>query len=324
VPTIDVHAHLYDRRYVAELDRLFEHAQTPLDRANKAQKDRFKGNSAAFAVEERVELMERAGLDYQVLSLSIPMSYEGDAPTRLRCAQISNDQFADTVARFPNRFLAFASLPLPDVQASLKELARCIDELRMVGVCLGSNIKGMRLDDAALTPIFDEIDRRGLTVFLHPAMPVCTGPDVEPYNANSALAYIFDTGVTVYRMIFSGMLERYRRLNVIVPHMGGMLPFMTGRIQGGYLAYPERRTIPRPPLEYLRELYYDTVIFHHPSLKLAHEMFGAERILLGSDYPLGSGSLEEAVTFVAESGFSQADREKMLGANAARVLGLAI
>jgi predicted TIM-barrel fold metal-dependent hydrolase len=254
--TIDVHAHLYDRRYVDELDRLFDAAQTPLDVANKAQKDRFRNSSASYSVEERVDLMERVGLDYQVLSLSIPMAYEGDAATRLKCAQISNDQFADTVARFPKHFFAFASLPLPDIDLSLKELERCVDQLHMVGVCFGSNIKGMRLDDAHLRPVFDEIDRRGLTVFLHPAMPVCTGPDVEPYNVNSNLGYIFDTGVTVHRMIFSGMLERYGRLKVIVPHMGGMLPFMTGRIQGGYIARPESRTIPRPPLDYMRELYY--------------------------------------------------------------------
>jgi len=319
---IDVHAHLYDRRYVAELDRILDGDQSPVARATAKLNDRVKSDPNQFSVDGRLDLMQRIGLDYQVLSLSIPMSYEGDAATRLRLAQISNDQFAETVQRYPGHFFAFASLPLPDIDASLKELVRCLDELHMVGVCFGSNVKGMRLDDDRLAPIFEEIDRCGQTVFLHPAIPVCSGPDVEPYNLGSALAYIFDTGVTVHRMIFSGMLERYRRLKVIVPHLGGMLPFLTERIQGGYRSNPACQGIPRPPLDYLKELYYDTVSFHQPALRVAVEMFGPDHLMLGSDYPLGSGSLEAAVKFIAESNLSESEQEKVCAANAMRVLDL--
>jgi predicted TIM-barrel fold metal-dependent hydrolase len=318
---IDVHAHLYHPAYIDELDGLLERAASPAERGAARHNAMLRRNAAAVDVEQRVELMDRLGVGAQVLSLSIPMSYEGDAATRLRLARITNDHFAEAMALHPNRFFAFATLPLPDVDASLKEMRRCLDELHMVGVGFGSNIQGMRLDHAHLAPIFEEMDRRRTVAFLHPNTPVCAGPDLEEYNLASSLAYIFDTGVTVYRMIFSGMLERHRQMKVIVPHLGGMLPFNTGRIQGNYRR-EVAQNLPREPLAYMKELYYDTVSFHQPALRLVHEMFGAAHMMLGSDYPLGSGTLERSVNFVADSGLSEADQALVFGRNAVEVLRL--
>src|SRR5262249_47005694 len=145
---------------------------------------------------------------------------------------------------------------------------------------------------------FDELDRRGTSVFLHPNVPVCSGPDVAEMNIRSTLAYIFDTGVTVYRMIFSGMLERYRQMKIVVPHLGGMLPYLTGRLEESYRSGRAGSALSKPPAEYMNELCYDTLISHPLSLRMAKEQFGADHLMLGSDYPLGSGSLEDAVGFV--------------------------
>jgi aminocarboxymuconate-semialdehyde decarboxylase len=318
MPVVDVHAHLYHPAYIRELERLFE--QEP---ATAGRNARLWGNPAAVEVDQRLELMDRLGIGSQVLSLSIPMSYDGGAAVRLRLARLTNDHFAEVAARHPKRFFAVAALPLPDVDASLEELRRCLDELGFVGAGFGSNVQGMRLDHPELAPVFDELDRRGTTAFLHPNTPVCAGPDLADFNLTSGLGYIFDTGVTVYRMIFSGMLERYRHLKVIVPHLGGMLPFNAGRIQGNYR--PEvARDLPREPLAYMRELYYDTVSFHQPSLRMVRDMFGAEHMLLGSDYPLGAGTLDRAVQFVREADLAEPERELILGQNAVDLLGLAL
>ena len=313
---------MYHPSYLGELERAVAVSSSTIDVATMGLGGRVSRDPSMFRPDERLEIMDRIGLDCQVLSLSIPFSYMGDADTRLRVSRTSNDHFADMMARHPSRFLAFATLPLPDVEASLRELARCLDELHFVGVVFGSNIRGeMRLDDARLAPIFEEMDRRGTTAFLHPNTPLCSGPDLQDFNLNAGLGYFFDTGITVYRMIFSGMLERYRRLKVIVPHLGGMLPVMMGRIEGNYQRHPACQAIPKAPSEYMKELFYDTISFPPPALRLCAEMFGTEHLLLGSDYPLGAGSLEEAMRFVTESGFSQREQEQMLGGNAARVLG---
>lgn len=321
MPKIDVHAHLYDEHYLDELSRLLASPQTGVEEASAKQYTRTMTTPANWDVDERVGLMERIGLDYQVLSLSIPMSYDGDAETRLRLARISNDRFATAVQNHPKHFFAFATLPLPDVDASLKELERCLGELHMVGVCLGSNIQGRRLDDPGFEPLFEEMNRRGTPLFLHPNIPVCSGPDTVDFNISAGLAYIYDTGVTVYRMIMSGMLERFRRLSVIVPHLGGMLPYLTGRLDGGM-----RRVGPmaKPPSEYMKELYYDTVSQHPPALRMAKEQFGADHLMLGSDYPLGSSPLEESVRFIADADLTPVERDLVLGGNAARVLKLPV
>ena len=191
----------------------------------------------------------------------------------------------------------------------------------MVGVAFGSHVNGKRLDDPALSPIFDELDRRGTVVFLHPNIPVCMGPDIVDMNIGPSLAYLFDTGVTIYRMIFSGMLERYRRLKVIVPHLGGMLPYLTGRLEEVYGAGRAGKDLPKPPGEYLRELYFDTLINHQPSLRLAKDQFGADHLMLDSDYPPGMLPLEQSLRFLEEADLSEAERHQILGANATRVLG---
>ena len=314
---------MYHRTYLEELESILRDSHSAIDAATMTLGGRVSRDPAMFRPDDRLEIMDRIGLDCQVLSLSIPFTYAGEPAARLKLAQTSNDHFADVIARYPGRFLGFATLPLPDVDASLKELARCLDELHFVGVVFGSNIRGqMRLDDPQLAPIFEEMDRRGTVAFLHPNTPICSGPDLAEYNLNSGLGYFFDTGITVYRMIFSGLLERHRRLKVILPHLGGMLPVMLGRIEGNYQRHPACQAIPKPPGEYMKELYYDTVSGHPPALRLCAEMFGADHLLLGSDYPLGAGTLDESYRFVADAGFNAAEREQMLGGNAARVLGL--
>jgi aminocarboxymuconate-semialdehyde decarboxylase len=148
------------------------------------------------------------------------------------------------------------------------------------------------------------------------------GPDIANMNIGPSLAYIFDTGVTVYRMIFSGMLERYRGLKVIVPHLGGMLPYLSGRLEEVYRAGRAGKGLPKPPGEYLRELNFDTLINHQPSFRLAKDQFGADHLMLGSDYPLGMSPLEQSLRFLEEADLSETERQQVLGGNAARVLGL--
>jgi aminocarboxymuconate-semialdehyde decarboxylase len=322
--TIDVHGHLYDERYLQELADILASPRSDLERASARILARTLTIPASWDIDDRVDVMDRLRLDAQVLSVSIPFTYDGDATTRLRMARISNDRLALAAHQYPGRFFALATLPLPDVDASLRELDRCFDDLEMVGVMFGSNVNGMRLDNPVFAPIFDELDRRGTVVFLHPNLPVCSGADVVDMNISSTLAYIFDTGVTVYRMIFSGMLERYSRLKVVVPHLGGMLPYLSGRLEESYRSGRAGNALSKPPGEYLRDLYYDTLINHQPALRLATDQFGADHLMLGSDYPLGSGSLEDAVAFVREADLTESERELVLGANAMRLLNLPV
>ncbi|MHB8619147.1 MAG: amidohydrolase family protein [Chloroflexota bacterium] len=318
---IDIHAHLYPEEYLRRVEALFAHPKTPEARATRILIDtKIRKDPAMWTVDHRLELMEKLGVDYQVLSLSIPQAYEGDAGTRRDLARLANDFFAEQVERHPNRFLAFASLPLPDIEGSLRELARCVDGLGMVGVCLGSHVNGRRYDDPLFTPLFDEIDRRGLPVFLHPMIAECSA-NLEDYNLNATLGFIMDTGMTVLRMVFGGMFEKYRRFKLVVPHLGGMLPYLFGRIEGAYRSHPACKAIPRSPIEYMKEFYYDLVSYHVPSIHMATDLFGADHLLLGSDYPFGLGDVHMAIQSIYDAGFSEADQAKIFGENARKLLG---
>jgi len=315
---VDVHAHLYSRDYLAELDRIFANPQTPRERATHATlQGKIKKDSAMWNAEERLEYLDQLDVQYQVLSLSVPQAYEGSQADRLKLARISNDDFAETVAKWPNRFLGFGSLPLPHVDDSLKELERCLDELHMVGVCLGTNVDANWLDDARLAPVFDELDRRETAIFLHPLTAACV-QGVTDFNQSADLAYVYDTAATVYRMMFSGMFDRYRRLKLIVPHLGGMLPGLIGRFGKSHSVHPACQNIQRAPYEYMKEFYYDAVSYWVPALHMAAASFGTDHILLGSDYPFAIGDLRLAIETVQEA-FGPEDQAKIFGENAKKL-----
>jgi predicted TIM-barrel fold metal-dependent hydrolase len=312
---VDVHAHLYSRDYLAELDRIFANPRTPRERATAATlQGKIKKDSAMWNADERLELLDEVDVQYQVLSLSVPQAYEGSQADRLKLARISNDDFATTVAKHPRRFLGFGSLPLPHVDDSLKELERCLDQLGMVGVCLGTNVDSNWLDDPRLAPIFDELDRRKAVIFLHPLTAVCA-QGVTDFNMSADLAYVYDTAATVYRMLFSGMFDRYRRMKLIVPHLGGMLPALIGRFGKSHQVHPACQSIQRTPHEYLKDFYYDVVSYYVPALHLAAAAFGTDHLLLGSDYPFAIGDLRAAIQSVEEA-FGPEDQAKIFGGNA--------
>jgi aminocarboxymuconate-semialdehyde decarboxylase len=312
---VDVHAHLYPREYLHELDRILASPTTARDKATWAGlQGKVKTDSTMWNVDDRLGFLDEVECDYQVLSLSVPQAYEGSQADRLKLARISNDEFAETVARHPKRFLALGSLPLPYVEDSLEELERCLDQQRLAGICLGTNVNGRWLDHDSLRPVWDELDRRGAVVFLHPVTAVCV-EGVADFNMGADLSYIYDTAASVYRMMFSGMFDRYRRMRVIVPHLGGMLPALIGRFGKSHQVNPNCKHLPRTPHEYLRELYYDVVSYWAPALRMAAESFGADHLLLGSDYPYPIGDLRAAIASVKEV-FGPEDQDRIFGENA--------
>lgn len=318
---IDVHAHIYSPDYLTLLEDTLAGASDPLSSATREVVQRkVRPNPAMCQVEQRLGLMDQLEVDCQWLSLSVPQVYEGDLATRGRLARLSNDYFAGLVAAHPERFRALASLPLPDVDASLAELARCVDDLGMPGVCFGSHVNGRRLDDPAFAPVFEEIDRRGLIVFMHPMSAECSAM-LTDFNLGPTLGYIFDAAVTVYRMIFAGMFERYRRLRFIVPHLGGMLPSLMGRMDNSYRTHPSGKSLPRSPSDTLHDLYYDTMCSHPPALRMASDIFGVDRLLFGTDYPFGVDDIQQAIQSIRDAGFSATEERLIFGDNARRLIG---
>lgn len=270
----------------------------------------------------RDDVLERAGVDMQVLTFTTPGTHI-EAPERaVRLARLVNDAFADVTRSRGRRFTALATLPLNDPEASAAELERAMGSLGFKGAMLFSNVNGAALADQRFWPLYERAHALGAVLYVHPTNPVGVEAMTE-YWLMPLVGFLFDTTLAAARLVFSGVVERFPRIRWVLGHLGGAIPYMAERLDRGYEAFPEcRARIPRPPSAYLKEFYYDTVNFDRGALRLAIEFAGAERILAGSDYPHRIGSIGSMLEALRGLDVPAEDRAAILGGNAARLLGL--
>ena len=319
---IDVHAHIIDRQYMDELER-FERL-TPV-RESSGKTLLRKGDHTymwyrdeMFDTGFRLREMDRKGIDIRILSLSSPNVYVWERAAQIDLARRMNDATASMCRAHPDRFLGLASLPLKDVDASLSELERATQELGMVGVMIGSNIDGVPLNHPRFEPVWARINELRLPVFEHPMLPRDTA-DMEEFELPLRLGFVFDTTLAVTRMIYSGIFERYPDFPYILAHTGGTLLMLLERLDNGYRLFPDcREKINKLPSLYAKRLYYDTASFFEPALMLAHGYVGAGQMLFGTDDPL----IDSDGSYVESLPIPRADKDKILGGNAARLFRL--
>jgi 6-methylsalicylate decarboxylase len=267
---IDAHGHLIPEPYRAELERLGLEPGYPLPAATP---------------EHFSALMDRHSIDAAVVSISPPGVWFGDAGLAVELARVVNEEIAAAVRAQPARFAGLATLPLPDVDAALIEIAHAFDELRLDGIAMFSNVAGTYLGDPAWDPVFDELERRGAYVFIHPIDPSLPSP--LPAVPGWVQEFPFDTTRAVVNLIYSGTLERCPGIRVQVAHLGGTVPFLAHRIAEWAGRDPSRaEAAPAGALSYLRRLYYDTGLANNSiTLAAASELAGLPRIVFGTDWP---------------------------------------
>jgi aminocarboxymuconate-semialdehyde decarboxylase len=315
---IDVHAHYFPREYVETIGRLLgaEHVRPALS-----------APGANLGVSERLALMDSAGIDLQVLSASLLQPYGADPAASAAAARFGNDLYAELCQRHPERFVALGAVPLPHVDAAIAEAARCLDTLGFRGITTGCSVAGRPLDDPAFEPFWAELDRRGALLFLHP-MGIGFGDELAAYGLTWMIGALFEDTVATLRLVLGGVTTRYPRIRVLVPHLGGTLPFMMGRI--GRATAAERERTGRPPLyfegslrENLRHCWYDTVNLEPAALRCACDVLGYERLVLGTDFPfLVDERFRECVRYIEAAGLPAEQVRAILGDTAQALLGL--
>jgi aminocarboxymuconate-semialdehyde decarboxylase len=319
--TIDVHAHYYPRAYLDAVSRLTEGDVSSWTMGvRRLLTTKIAPERRMVDIDSHIEDMDRAGVDMQVLSLSIPHAYFDDETVAVELARTANDALAEACTRDPSRFKAFATLPLPHVDAALAELDRATGALGLHGVTLGANVKGRHLDDEAFLPLYQEIARRDLTIFLHPMIPPGQEEMVD-WDLSASVGFLVDSTLAVLRLAYRGVFEQHPALKFIVPHLGATLPYIMDRVDSSYRTRPENRVhIPHPPSHYLKRLYYDSVNFHPAAWSCALESFGAEHIVLGSDYPFPIGSMERSIERVEALDITPQQREAIYSGTALTLL----
>jgi 6-methylsalicylate decarboxylase len=309
---IDVHAHYWTDAY---LDMLVELGKT--DTATQ----RGIGAGGGAELDARLELMDRAGIDVQVLSAAPQLPYGADADSAIAAARYVNDEYAALVAAHPDRFRAFAATPMPHIDAAIAELGRALDELGMVGVTMNTSILGRAITDADFGGVFAELDRRGAVLYLHPVGNGACSPLVSEHGITWMVGAPFEDTIAAMQLITSGHLQRYPGVKVICSHLGGALPMITRRADDHVVW--EAPDTPEPPSEAALRLWYDSVSHcHGPALRCAIDTFGADRILLGTDFPYEDGdTFVRAVDYIIDA-TDPGEAHAILDANAMALLRL--
>ena len=269
---IDVHQHLIPQVYIDRLATVGvmgsgEHPWPDCD------------------VGKALDLMDRTGIATTFTSISSPGLYFGDVAFTRRLARDCNDAMADLVRDKPDRFGAFAAIPLPDVDASLRELEYALDELKLDGVNLVTHVAHRYMGHSEEAEFYAELDRRRAVVFVHPVRPNLDG--LAPLSYSTGLTeLVFDTTRAIANMLFTGTLERFPNIRFIMPHAGGVTPFLLFRLSGQDSNPRMKDKIPQGVAAYMRRFYYDIAQSAAPlSLRALCDVAEPDRIVFGSDYP---------------------------------------
>ena len=322
---LDLHTHYYPPAYFERIERSggdFSFGASPTgQRIIRYKGARFFGVTAPMTdVGKRLEDMDRVGIDVEVLSLSTPNVFFAEGRAQIEVARMVNDAYADLIAKRPGRFLGFASIPMDDPDGALRELARALDELRLQGVVLLSNIRGRALADPAYRPFFAECDRRKACVFVHPMIPAAAEPFGE-YVLGPIVGFPFDTTLAVARLCYAGVFKQLPNIRWLVAHAGGAIPYLLERLDSGWRDFAEcRANIDEPPSTYLKRLYYDTVTFSPNNLRLLRDIVGTDHLAMGSDYPHLLGSIDKAISSIEGLDWDAREKERVFSGTALALL----
>lgn len=294
---IDCHSHLYPPKF------------------------RGKGDlpEIMFDVDGLLNEQDRSGVDMTVVSN--PMFYVSGSKIDLTSPEnckVYNAFVANICAKHPKRLVAIAAGNPFAGDEMLKEVERTVKDYGLRGVSVNSSVAGKYLDSPDAFPFFDLVSGLGVPVFIHPpGEPLGTEKMRDFEVLLAVVGRLWDTTLTVYRMILSGVLERFPKLRIVAAHVGGAIPMIPRRIDYGLgyeVATPHHLT--RAPSSYLSQVYVDTVSFHPPAVRCAVETLGADHVVLGSDFPPMGFPLSESVKAVTGAALSKTDEQKVLGGNA--------
>lgn len=316
VATIDVHNHYYPEEYLEAIRRMDSPISLSTDEEGRevmlSDGSRIVTLTPPMTdLDVRLEDMDRAGIDTQVLSLSAPNVNFLEGEEALKLARVCNDAFAE-INEQHGRFAPLASVPLQDPELAVTEAERAITELGLNGFIVGSNINGVQLNDDGFEQFFETVDRLDVPVFIHPMTPAGNSV-MREYRLAPLVGFENEITLAISRLVFDGVLERHD-LDIHLAHLGGTVPYLIERLNNGYRAYPEcREHIDELPGSYLEDVYYDTVSFHPPALRCALDSVGVEQLILGSDYPHVIGDIDRAVSDIEELELTAAETDRILG-----------
>lgn len=325
---VDIHSHFFPTAILDTLRKDGARYGTPVtvdgeDRIFVVTPERAYGplGPGFYDLDVRRQFLARQGITTQVLCAPPFVFYywlPGEAA--LDIIQAENDAIAAAVASDPDHFVGFATVPLQAPALAIRECER-IARGGLRGVEIGSNVDGVDLDDARFWPFWEALEALGLPVLIHPAN-VAGGERMGEFHLRNLVGFPLDTTLAAARLIFSGVLDRFPRLRICLGQAGGFLPYVAGRFDHGHAVRPEcQRHIGAPPSEYLRRFYFDSITHSSAALGLLLDLVGAERVMLGSDFPFDMGTTAPRAVVETQAALDAAARARIYEGTAAEFLG---
>ncbi len=326
-PAIDVHAHLMVPEIYAITGphTMFVKSNTDpnMDEESKKvvrQRDIFIVERMSD-VRDRIDRMDAMGVGIQVLSSSLvqQLTYWAEPRESLRLERLLNDRMAAAVATNPQRLIGLGGVPLAAPALAVEELTRCMTELKLAGVGISTTAGDMEIGDPQLRPFWEKAEELGAVVYIHPAGN--TGARFAKWYLWNSIGQAYEEAMAIASLMYEGILEAFPGLKICISHGGGYMPYNMGRVARNYLDKPATRVnMKKSPAEYLRMLYYDSCVYETEVVEALVKRVGADRVVLGSDYPVGE---PKPIAFVESCNLSADDKCKIISENAARLFGLA-
>jgi aminocarboxymuconate-semialdehyde decarboxylase len=323
---IDFHNHYYPPAYIKALESSASRVKVTYD-ADGNPCVHYPGDYNILVpghrdIAYRQRVLDEHDVTTQVLSFTTPGVHVEPPDVAIRLAREINDAFAQVVGERAGRFTALATLPLNDPAASVDELERAMKDLGLPGAMVFSNVNHIALADERFAPLWKKADELGAVIYIHPTDPAGVEAMLD-YWLMPLVGFLMDTTLAASKLVFSGVVARHPRIRWVLTHMGGAIPYLAERLDRGYRAFADcRRNIDRPPTEYLKQFYFDTVNFNPSAVRLALDFAGPDRILAGSDYPHQIGSIPLMIETIRRLDIDETVRQKIFGGNAAALLGL--
>ncbi len=327
MPVIDVHNHYYPPVYIEALERGPSTVRITRDaEGNPCLHYPGDYNVAVPGHRDivyRERVLREAGVDTQVITLTTPGTHVEEPAVAARLASLVNDAFARVVSDKHGRFAALATLPLNDPAASVTEFRRAVEQLKFPGAMLFSNVNGTALYDRRFWRLYEVANELEAVLYIHPTNPLGVEAMLD-YWLMPLVGFLCDTTLAASGIVFSGVVEKFPEIRWILGHLGGAIPYLAERLDRGYFAFADcRQNIAQPPTVYLKKhFYYDTVNFDPRAIELAIAFAGEDHILAGSDYPHQIGSIPKMLASIGELRVPTGVQKKILGENAARLLGI--
>lgn len=279
--------------------------------------------SNCWDAETRLKECHHHSVDVQVLStVPVMFSYWAKPQDGLAVARFLNNHIAEIVARYPKRFVGLGTVPMQSVPLAIKELERCVKDLGMAGVQIGSNINQKNLGDAEFFEFFAAAAELGAAVFIHP-WEMMGEEHIKKYWLPWLVGMPAESARAISSLVFSGTLERLPNLRIAIAHGGGSFPFTIGRLKHGFDCRPDLVAVDNPvsPEKYLNRIYYDALVHDLPTLRFLISQVGIDKVAMGSDYPFPLGENVPG-SLIKQADFSDAEKELLLSRNALKWLNL--